>query len=656
MKRTVVILLGLLCGSVVGIASAAEKGVWLEAEGFTELGGWVIDQQSMEQMGSAYVMAHGIGIPVADAETVCTIPESGDWTVWVRTRDWTAPWKRGKPGGTFKVRIDGHFLPETLGTNGSSWGWQKAGTAAIKNGAVTIALHDLTGFNGRCDAIYLTLDANSRPENDKQRLAGFRRKITNTVCRDDPAVYDLAVVGGGISGICTAIAATRTGSKAILIQDRPVLGGNNSSEVRVGLGGNVNVPPYPRLGDVVTEIAPIAAPVVGAHVVPTGETFEDTRKRNIFDLSPRCRLALSERVIGVERAPGDSRQITAVIARNIRTGIETRYRARLFADCTGDAVVARMMGAEVMYGREARAIFNESLAPEKADNQVMGLSVLWYSTKADKPTAFPDLDWGIPFNDDTVVYVGRSLWDWETGFFRNQVEETEYIRDYGLMSVYANWSYLKNHSKRKAEWANHALTWASPIGGKRESYRVVGDYVLNQNDIEKHVVYPDATAAITWNLDFHFPDPENAKSFEEAFRACAYHRGIAKPYPVPYRCLYARDVKNLFLAGRDISTSHAAFAAVRVQRTLGMLGEVVGMAATICAKRNIYPRDVYDTRLDELKTMMTKGVPQPRTYHAYGTGVSESYHFQDIGHVPANPPDPQLKQRIDALKVQHKNK
>lgn len=658
-QRLVVLTGFVLCAAIVAAADA-KKPLWIEAEAFDTLGGWVIDQQSMDQMGSPYVMAHGMGVPVPDAETVCTIPESGAWTVWARTRDWTAPWKRGKPGGVFQVKINGRALPATLGTNGDAWAWQKAGAVALEKGKAKIALHDLTGFNGRCDAIYLTSDPNAQPENDAQRLAEFRRKITNTVCKDDPVVYDLAVTGGGVAGICTAIAAARTGSRVVLIQDRSVLGGNNSSEVRVGLGGFAHAPPYPRLGNVVAEIAPILG---GPGTYPAA-LYEDARKENVFGLPPRsrCRLVLNERVFTVERDPGDPRKIASLVAHNVRTGAETRYRARLFADCTGDALIARRMGAEVMYGRESRATFQESLAPEKADRQVMGLSVLWYAKKAEQPTTFPDIDWGIPFQEDNAYYIRNGDWEWETGQYRNQAEETEYIRDYGMMAIYANWSYLKNHSRRKAEWARDTLSWVSPIGGKRESYRVVGDHVLTQNDIEQHVIYPDATGTMTWNLDLHFPDPENERKFAEPFRSCAYHRGIIKPYQAPYRCLYARDVKNLFLGGRDISTSHVAFSCVRVMRTLGILGEVIGMAATICTKENVYPRDVYTTHFEKLKAMMEQGVPSPPDYHAYGCDASESYHFKELGFIPVPLPhaqqinDPRLKERIEALKVQHKGK
>lgn len=655
------VCMGLLLGAASSSAWGDEpsKPVWLEAESFATLGGWVIDQQSMAQIGSAYVMAHGMGVPVADAETVCDVPTSGNWTVWVRTRDWTAPWKRGHPAGTFQVKINGQSLPETLGTNGPDWAWQKAGSIRLEKGPARLALHDLTGFNGRCDAVYLTLAGDASPENDKTRLAEVRRKLAGTVQRDDPVVYDLAVAGGGMAGICTAIAAARTGASVVLIQDRSVLGGNNSSEVRVGLGGGVHQPPYPQLGNVVVEVGPVFG---GGGTYPA-ETYEDARKQLVFQLrsSKRCKLVMNERVFAVEKDPNDPAKITAYIAHNLRAGTETRYRARLFADCTGDAVIARMMGAEVMYGREPRSKFNESLAPEEGDNQVMGFSVLWYSKKSDHPTPFPDVDWGLPFDETKVYYIRKADWEWETGQYRNQANETEYIRDYGMMAIYANWSYLKNHSNRKAEWASDTLAWVSPIGGKRESYRVVGDHVLTQTDIENHVPYPDATGAITWSLDLHMPDPENLAKFEEPFRSCAYHRGIVSPYSVPYRCLYARDVKNLFLGGRHISTSHVAFSSVRVMRTLGVLGEVIGMAATVCTKEHCYPRDVYEKHFDKLKEMMKKGVP-PSTYHGGGCDTSEWYHFRDPdgtdirAHVSDRKKmdDPALKPRIESLNVTHK--
>ena len=148
------------------------KKLLIEAESFKKLGGWLIETQSVLQMGSAYIMAHGMGIPVEDAVTVCTIPEAGNWTFWVRTRDWSKIWGRGQSAGRFTLNVNGNPLPTVLGTNDSAWSWQKAGTLALDAGNIKLALHDLTGFNGRCDAIYITPEEDI-PTNDPAELAGF---------------------------------------------------------------------------------------------------------------------------------------------------------------------------------------------------------------------------------------------------------------------------------------------------------------------------------------------------------------------------------------------------------------------------------------------------------------------------------------------------
>jgi len=628
--------------------------ILLEAESFRHYGGWVVDQQSIRQMGSAYLMAHGMGIPVDDATTEVEISENANWTFWVRTRNWTAAWGRGTPGGSFQLGVNGHLLPSILGTNGVHWDWQKAGTIPLKKASVTLALHDLTGFNGRCDAIYITND-NDVPPNESSDLASFREKMLDIKLTEDPKEYDLVVIGGGVAGLCTAISAIRLGLNVAMIHDREIIGGCNSSDIRVSLGGVTHAEPYLNLGNVVGEIAPI----MGSGATYAKEYYEDARKRNIFYLSPseRYKLMLSESALAVER---DSNRIIAVISQNIKTGQKTRTKGKLFADCTGDAVIARMMDAEVMYGTEDTKRFNESLAPEVESNQVMGHSVIWYSKKSDEVTIFPAIDWGYQFSDDTVYPYRHGDWEWESGQYRNQAEETEYIRDFGLMTIYANWSYLKNHYSHKDEWACDTLDWVSPIGGKRESYRVVGDLILTQNDIERQVEYPDKSGAMTWNIDLHYPDPDNEDKFPEPFRSCAYHRGIGHEYAVPYRCLYARDVDNLFLGGRIISVSHVAFACVRVMRTLGTLGEVIGMAAKVCTDNSCNPRMVYEEYLSQLIELMQEGIPVP-LYHGSKCNETESYHFKEHGFFNVYPKfnipveDKKLCKRIKRLNVKHKH-
>ncbi|MDO4573738.1 MAG: FAD-dependent oxidoreductase [Planctomycetia bacterium] len=635
-----------------------ENRIFVEAESFEELGGWVVDPHSMGQMGSSYVMAHGYGKPVMKARTRFHVSQAGSYTAWVRTRDWTAVWKRGTPAGRFQLEVNGRVLEPELGTNGEAWSWQKAGEVELSAGQNEMGLCDLTGFNGRCDAVYFTSDRNEVPENEKEKLAAFRKKLTGVVTKDYPEKFDLVVIGGGVSGMCTALSAGRLGCSVVLLQDREVVGGCNSSEIRVGMGGQINIAPYPNLGNTVGEIQPMW----GSGGTYSAEYYEDARKKIALTRGDSgVKLLTREHVFAVEMDPANPKKIVAVISRNTHTGQETRFAAPMFVDATGDAVIARMAGCEVMYGREARDKFNEINAPVQADRQVMGHSVLWYArTYHEQPVSFPDIDWAIPFSDETVYPIRGGDWEQEAGQYRDMADETEYIRDYGLLSIYSNWSFLVNHSKRKEEFNHYSIDWVSPIGGKRESYRVMGDLVLTQNDLEEPKIYPDCTATITWDIDLHFPDPWNVEHFGEPFRSCAYHRGFGAPYPVPYRCLYARDCNNLFLAGRHISVSHVAFAAVRVMRTLGTLGEVAGMAAVICKNENCTPREVYTKHLETLISMMKAGVPKARPYHTGGVGLHEKYHFKDLGwhRIYPNPSRTMSKEvirRIRLLEMVHRN-
>ena len=176
----------------------------IEAESFETLGGWVIETQSMQDIGSAYIMAHGMGVPVSDAGTTTEITDAGVYTFWARTRDWTAVWGRGKPAGRFTLGVDGNPLDTILGTNGSEWKWQKAGSVELLPGKHRISLHDLTGFNGRCDAVYITNEGDE-PEQDNEKMTEFRRRIRGITVEDFPEEFDLIVAGGGIAGICTEI-------------------------------------------------------------------------------------------------------------------------------------------------------------------------------------------------------------------------------------------------------------------------------------------------------------------------------------------------------------------------------------------------------------------------------------------------------------------
>ncbi|MBQ5721715.1 MAG: FAD-dependent oxidoreductase, partial [Bacteroidaceae bacterium] len=217
----------------------------------------------------------------------------------------------------------------------------------------------------------------------------------------------------------------------------------------------------------------------------------------------------------------------------------------------------------------------------------------------------------VNFSDQSCQKVKMGEWTWETGMNRDQCKEFERIRDYGLMVVYSNWSHLKNRLANNSEYKNRKLGWVAYIAGKRESRRLLGDHVLTENDLIHEVKYPDASFTTTWSIDLHYPDPKNSKHFPgNEFKSICTH-GKTNPYAVPYRCLYSRNVNNLFMAGRNISVTHIGLGTVRVMRTTGMMGEVVGLAASLCARHKVLPRDIYTTHLDSLKSLMEKGAGKP---------------------------------------------
>lgn len=585
--------------SVLCTIPAGAHGIWVEAENFNDKGGWVVDQQFMDLMGSSYLLAHGMGKPVADAVTEIEVPQDGIWHVYVRTFNWTSPWTSAPGPGKFRVRAGGRTLKTDLGVTGSSWEWLYAGKVRLKAGKNELALSDRTGFEGRCDAVWLTDEEGNVPPAEGEALAVFRRDMLG-LPEPDERQYDFVVAGGGIAGMCAAVAAARMGCKVALINDRPVLGGNNSAEVRVHLGGYSEVGPNEGLGRMIREFGHTR----GGNAKPA-EYYEDEKKQAFIDSEENVTLYACYRAVDVRM---DGSRVAAVLVRHIETGEEQWLEAPLFSDCTGDGTIGYLAGADWRMGRESRSEFGESFAPEKADSLTMGASIQWYSKDAGHRTSFPEFSYGVEFNDSNCEKVTMGEWKWETGMNYDQIKDAERIRDYGLLVIYSNWSWLKNHRKDNAKWQNRDLDWVGYISGKRESRRLLGDYILKQDDIDKNVFHEDASFTTTWAIDLHFPDPDNSKKFPGAeFKAATVHNWIY-PYAVPYRCLYSRNVDNLFMAGRNISTTHVALGTTRVMRTTGMMGEVVGMAAGLCSRYGCTPREIYQDHLGELKALMKKGL------------------------------------------------
>jgi hypothetical protein len=591
--------------------------VLVEAEQFANLGGWVLDQQFMDLMGSPFLLAHGMGRPVGDATTTVEFDNPGTYRVWIRTRDWVAPWNAPGAPGKFQLLVDDKPLKVTFGTKGEPWHWQFGGEVNVRATA-KLALHDLTGFEGRCDAILFSSEANWSPPESQEELKKFRRKLLGLP--EHPVKtekFDLVVVGGGMAGTAAAVTASRLGLTVALIQDRPVLGGNASSEVRVWPEGHVNQLPYPRVGDVVMELVPNRR--IDSKNAQNADVFDDDRKLRVAQSESNIRLFLENRM---NEAYAEEGSIKWVGCQHIRTAARTRIRGRYFLDSTGDGSLGYLVGADF----------------EQTEKGHMGASNLWNIkclcededplsselTAACERATFPRCPWAVdlsekpfpgrtdgdksPKPDANNKPISLGNWFWESGFDRDPVRDMERVRDQNFRAMYGAWDAIKNIEKR---YPAHQLNWVAYIAGKRESRRLLGDVILSAEDLRDGKVFNDGCFPCTWGIDTHFPHEKFKAGHQgDEFIADFTHgKGFTYkgPYWVPYRCLYSRNVNNLFMAGRDISVTHEALGAVRVMKTTGSMGEIVGMAAFICKTRNCAPRDIYGKYLAELQRIMKKG-------------------------------------------------
>jgi hypothetical protein len=392
--------------------------------------------------------------------------------------------------------------------------------------------------------------------------------------------------------------------------------------VRVWLGGGINLPPYPRVGDIVAELEPKQR----AHVGPanSAQIYEDERRLALVRSEPNVTLLLEQRVNAIESTDG---VIRAVVAQHIRTARRVRLSARWFADCTGDGAVGALAGADYdMTEKQHMGPSNLGGVEDAGQPQPFpkceckdtnAVNMAFASTKA--PAPFARCPWAVDLRDK--AFPGRhncngqdsmdplsnlGVWYWESGFDRDPITDVEWMRDQNLRAMYGAWDTLKNVDKL---YPNYKLNWAAYIAGKRESRRLLGDVVLTVDAFRTNQAFADACFPCTWTIDLHTPDPAYDKGHEGAeFISKATQGKYQTPYWAPYRCLYSRNVSNLFMAGRDISVTHEALGPVRVMRTCGCMGEVVGMAASLCKQHDCTPRAVYQQHLDELKQLMTQGV------------------------------------------------
>jgi hypothetical protein len=593
MKASIPVLLACLATALL----ARGETLYVEAESFRNHGGWALDTAFIENVGSPYLLAHGLGQPVHDAETTLNVAEAAEYGVWVRTKDWVAPWKAPGTPGRFQLVVNGEVQPTQYGTTGAQWHWQPGGKVKLPAGEVRLALRDLTGFDGRCDALLFSSDAGFVPPEGKQLAAARRRWLNLGEGPEEAGEFDLVVIGGGYSGLGAAISAARQSLKVALVQDRFVLGGNGSSEVRVWANGGTMRGKYPHLGEIVEEFADHApdSPGDGAH-------YGDELKAAVVRNEKNIQLFLGHFAHAVEADPA-TQAIRSVTALDVRSGAERRFRGRLFVDCTGHGTIGALAGAAFRMEPKGR----------------MGMSNMWYWQHEAEPQPWPATPWALSLveGDFPATVKSRSLiagkpfmkgeWFWESGFDKDPLGEAELIRDWNLRAVYGAFTAIKQ-GKDRQKHATAALKWVAHVGGPRESRMLDGDVLLTREDIVTKRPFPDASVSTTWDIDLHYPKETYAKKFPENpfISRAEFGAGVDRNvgYPIPYRCFYSKNVPNLFMAGRNVSVTHEALGTIRVMRTCGMMGEVVGKAAYLCVHHNTSPRGVYEKHLPALIELM----------------------------------------------------
>lgn len=424
--------------------------------------------------------------------------------------------------------------------------------------------------------------------------------------------FDLVVVGGGLAGLCAAIAAARHGARTAIVQERPVFGGNSSTEIRVVPLSATNFNAWARETGIVEEL--ILQDRATNHV----HLFEHGLTNSHWDLvlleaarrEENLTLFLNTSVRGVDSEPAQdgARRVTAVHGSQLGSEREFVFRAGHFIDATGDGTVGALAGAESRYGRDARSDFGEPMAPVRADDVTNGSTITMRARDVGREVPYTPPAWVQEYRSleeigpfRKVAHIRRreygGYWWLEVSNPFHQIHDNQAIKDELHRHVLGVWNYIKNHSPDRDIAKTYVLEWIGMVPGKRESRRLLGDVILNEHHLHHDPLWPDRVGIAGWIIDLHIPGGINnhAEPGELSHADANYRHYIhVSPFSVPLRALYSRNVENLWLAGRSLSASRVAFGAVRVQGVLGLLGQAVGTAAAYAVGRGLGPRETAD--------------------------------------------------------------
>jgi len=587
--------------------------------------GWYINQQMMDVYGSSYILAHGMGTPVPDVHGEIVVSEGGNYQVFVLTRDWAIP--EGSGAGIFEVHIDGEPLDSVFGNAGvEEWVWQDGGSVGLSPGTSTLSLHDLTGWEGRCDAVFLTNEEGYFPPVDFDELMTLRRSLINTETAIEVGDFDMVVIGGGISGCCAALSASYAGLKVALINDRPHFGGNNLMGVPVGAPEDEYL--FPRNMDYTHRYH---------ERIHEYRSYKDENGNRVPYTHPED-LKLYPNIHVMEVDMKDAQTISAVVGTHTATNKRYRFRAPLFVDATGDGTVGFHAGAEYRMGRESKAQTGEPDAPDAPDSQHLPFSVYWDRVDESTPQPWPDLPWfHKPISCNGVPKANYSN---REGHFVHPFKGRELIRDHMFQKQFGAWAWAKHDPEMGPQLVNTRMEYTTHLTLPRESRRIIGDYVYSELDIIEKRAFPDGVVIAGYWLDaFQKPNRDKtlncnweegtgyAKATASAYQDLLASEGLAKvaflydyPTEIPYRCYYSKDIDNLFLGGRNISCTHIAHGKLRIQGTTAMAGTMVGRAGYLCRSKESSPREIYENHFDELTTILDNPDNLPPVEH-WSSGV-----------------------------------
>ena len=426
--------------------------------------------------------------------------------------------------------------------------------------------------------------------------------------------YPVVIVGGGLSGVCAALASARQGVKTAIIQGRSVFGGNNSSEVRMHVCGANCHAEKKDLAEtgILMELQLLNKQVNPNNSFPMWDMVMWGKLKNEPNLDCYLNTVMDDAIM-------DGNRIAGIICRQSSTELVYEIKGDVFIDATGHGTLGYYAGAEFRYGSESKAEFNEPDAPEEENRTTMGNTILFHATDMGEDTPFLKPDWAYRFGEEDLENRphGNVTWshgengveekyDVSSGYWwmelggqsENIIEETENINDELFKSIFGVWDHIKNMPGHHAE--HYAMDWIGSVPGIRESRRLVGDYILNENDILENRFFDDGVAFGGWPIDVHPAEGFHHKGLPTRYINFPGH------YAIPYRCLYSKNIENLMMAGRDISVSKLAMASTRVMGTCAICGQAAGTAAALSVKHGVTPAQLGKDHIAELRQTLLK--------------------------------------------------